>query len=79
MKGTVTPARLRALEQLVRHGRARVGAGMWNDDRAAVSAAGASWLLDEGLAVVVEEVRSERVLEVTELGRRAWAELEGER
>lgn len=46
----VTPARARALEQLLRHGSVRTGVGMYDDEQPIVSPAGAQWLRDAGLA-----------------------------
>jgi hypothetical protein len=68
MRGSITPARARALEVLVTHGRARQGVGMY-DDRPAdptVSPAGASWLIDMGYAH-----DADGVLVPTDSGRQA--------
>jgi hypothetical protein len=46
----VTPARARALEQLHRHGRVRVGVGMYDDTKPVVTPAGETWLLAAGHA-----------------------------
>jgi hypothetical protein len=66
MKGPLTPARRRALEVLVLNGRARQGAGMYNDrpDDPTVSPAGFAWLLDMGYA----RRRSLHVIVPTEAG-----------
>lgn len=52
MKGKVTPARARALEVLVTHGRARIGLGMYEHrpHDPVVTPAGAGWLIDMGYA-----------------------------